>query len=79
MDQARARFRRAFQSGEKAIETLQKAQEIFEQAQQEVVQATPVPQVNASLVETSEALTGIFENVLNSDSGQPPDHLIQAI
>ena len=55
------------------MEALQKAEETFEQAQQEVVQAQmdldklmqeaplpgkPVPQVNVSLVKTSEALTG---------------------
>ena len=39
MDQARARFRRAVHSGEKALQALQKAQANFEQAQQEVMQA----------------------------------------
>ena len=38
-DQARARFRRVVESGEKAMQALQKAQENFEQAQQEVMQA----------------------------------------
>ena len=36
MDQARARFRRAVEAGEKAMLTLQKAQESFEQAQRHV-------------------------------------------
>ena len=36
MDQARARFRRAVDAGEKAMLTLQKAQESFEQAQKHV-------------------------------------------
>ena len=94
MDQARARFRRAVQSGKKALQALQKAQENFEQAQQEVMQAwtdldllmqeaplpvMPVPQVNVSLVKTSEVLTGIIENLWNPDAGQPPEHLTHAI
>ena len=94
MDQARARFRRAVESGEKAMEALQQAQENFEQAQQEVMQAQtdldllmqeaplpvmPVPQVNVSLVRTLEALTVIIENLWNPDAGQPPEHLIHAI
>ena len=77
MDQARARFRRAVEWGEKAMKALQKAQENLEQAQQEVVQAQtdldklmqeavlpvmPVPQVKVSLVKTVEDLTGIIEN-----------------
>ena len=60
------------------MEALQKAQENFEQAQQEVIQAQtdldkliqeaplpvmPVPQVNMSLVKSLEALTGIIENM----------------
>ena len=39
MDQARARLRRAVESGVKAMQLLQKAQANFEQAQQEVMQA----------------------------------------
>ena len=39
MDQAGAPFRRAVESGEKAMQVLQKAQENFEQVQQEVMQA----------------------------------------
>ena len=39
MDQARARFRRAVESGEKAMQVLQKAQENFEQVQQKGMQA----------------------------------------
>ena len=39
MDQARARFCRSVESGEVAMQALQKAQENFEQAQQEVMQA----------------------------------------
>ena len=77
MDQARARFRRAVEWGEKAMKAVQKAQENLEQAQQEVVQAQtdldklmqeavlpvmPVPQVKVSLVKTLEDLTGIIEN-----------------
>ena len=75
MDQARARFRRAVESGEKATEALQKGRATSEQAQQEVVAQTdldkfmqeaplpvvPVPQVDVSLVETLESLTGIVE------------------
>ena len=91
MDQARARFRRAVDSGEKAMEALQKAQVNFEQAQQEVMQAQtdlemlmqeaplpvmPVPQVSVSLVRTLEAWTSIIENMWNPDAGPPPDHLV---
>ena len=39
MDEARARFCRAVKSGENAMDTLQKTQETFERAQQEVVKA----------------------------------------
>ena len=39
MDQARARFRRALESGERAMEAPQKAQHNFEQAQEEELQA----------------------------------------
>ena len=39
MDQARARFRRAVEAGEKAKEAMPKAQANFEQAQQKAVQA----------------------------------------
>ena len=64
-------------------QALQKAQENFEQAQQEVmhaktdiemlVQEAPlpvmlVPQVNVSLVKTLEALTGIIENLWNLEA-----------
>ena len=94
MDQARARFRRAVESEEKAMQALQKAQKNFEEAQQEVMQAKtdldllvqeaplsvmPVPQVNVSLVRTLEALTGIIENLWTADAGQPPEHLTHAI
>ena len=85
MDQARARFRRAVESGEKVLETLQKAQENFEQApkwtwtsklmQEAPLPVTPVPQVNVSLIKTLEGLTGIIDNMWNPDAG----HLIQAI
>ena len=66
--------------------TLQNAQESFEQAQKEVIQAQmdldnlmqeaplPVlaaPQVNVSLVETLETLTGLVDNMWNPDAGQP--------
>ena len=37
--QARARFRRAVESGEKAMQALQKAQANFEPAQQEMMQS----------------------------------------
>ena len=73
------------------MKTVQKAQENFEQAQQEVVQAEidldkfmleapltivlPVQQVTVSLVKTLGGLTGIID----PDAGQPPDHLIHAI
>ena len=39
MDQAKARFRRAVEAGEEVMQALHKAQENFEQAQQEVMQA----------------------------------------
>ena len=77
MDQARARFRRAVESGEKAM--LQKALENFEQAQQEVMQAQPVPQVNMSLVKSLEALTAIVENMWNPCAGPLPENLVHAI
>ena len=69
------------------MQALQKAQETFEQAQQEVIQAQldmdklmqeaplPVPQVNVSLVKTLEALTGIIENIWNPDAGESPDQI----
>ena len=73
MDQGRDRCRLVVETGDKAMEAVQKAQETFDQAQQKVVQAqmdldklmqeaplpvNPVPQVNGSLVQTLEALTG---------------------
>ena len=76
------------------MQGLQKAQENFEQAQQEVMQAQtdlemlmqeaplpvmPAPQVNVSLVKSLEALTGLLENVWNPIPGPPPDSLIHAI
>ena len=69
---------------EKALQVLQKAQDNFEQAQQEVMQdaplpVMPVPQVNVSLVKTLEALTGIIEKLWNPDAGQAPENLIHAI
>ena len=85
MDQARARFLRAVEAGEKAQEAMLEAQASFEQAQQEVVQAQldlhrlmqeaplpamPAPQVNVSLVKSLEALT---------EAGPPPVQLIHAI
>ena len=82
MDQARARFRRAVQSGKKALQARQKAQENFEQAllmQEAPLPVMPVPHVNVSLVKTSEVLTGIIENLWNPDAGQPPEHLTHAI
>ena len=94
MDQARARFRRAVEAGEKAQGAMLKAQANFEQAQQEVIRAqmdldklmqeaplpvTPVPQVNVSLVKSVEALTGLIENMWNPEAGPPPDQLIHAI
>ena len=69
MDQARARFRRAVDVGEKAQEAMLKAQANFEQAQQEVMKAQsdlhkltqeaplaemPTPPVNMNLVKTCE-------------------------
>ena len=93
-DQARASFRRVVEAGEKALEALQMAQANLKQAQQEVIQAQtdldklmqeaplpvmPVPQVNVSLVQTLEALTGIIENMWNPDAGQPPEHLPEAV
>ena len=39
----------------------------------------PVPQVNMSLVQSSEALTGLIENLWNPEAGPPPDQLIHAI
>ena len=71
MGQARARFRRSVENGEKAWEAMHRAQEIFAQAQQEVLHAKldleklmqeasmPIPSathVSASLVKTEEAL-----------------------
>ena len=71
-------------------DTLQKAPETLEQAQQVVAQATtvfdklmqeaPLPvihvlQVNVRLVQALEALAGILENMWNPDAGQPPGHL----
>ena len=76
MDQARARFRRAVEAGEKAQDALQKAQANVEKSQQAVAQVRmdlnkvmqeaplpvmPVPQVNVSLVKSLEALTRIVE------------------
>ena len=81
MDQARARFRRAVEAGEKAQKAMLKAQANFEQAQQEVVQAQldlhklmqeaplpviPAPQVNVNLVKSLEALTGLVEKKVES-------------
>ena len=66
---------RAVEFGEKAMRALQKAQENFEQAQQEVM-----PRQNwRCSSRTLEALTGIIENLWNPDAGQPPEHLIQKI
>ena len=39
----------------------------------------PVPQVNMSMVKSSEALTGIIENLWNPDARPPPDDLVHAI
>ena len=76
------------------MEALQKAQETFEQAQQEVVQGQtdldlfmqeaplpvmPVPQVNVSLVKSLEAVTGLIENMWKPEAGPPPDQLIHTI
>ena len=81
MDQARARFRRAVEAGEKAMQALQKAHANFEKAQQEVIQAQmdldkfmqeaplpvmPVPQVNVSLVKSLEALTKNYRKHVES-------------
>ena len=84
MDQARARFRRAVETGEKAVQVLQKAQ-----AQQEILQAqtdlatlmkeAPLPQVNKSLVRNLEALTGIVENLWNPGTGPPSENLVNAL
>ena len=53
--------------------------ERFDKLMQEApLPVMPVPQVNVSLVKTVEALTGIVENMWNSDAGQPPEHLIHA-
>ena len=74
MDQARARFRRAVQAGEKAQEAMLKAQANFEQTQQEIVQAqqahagSPIAS-NASstsqrqLGQSLEAQTVLIENM----------------
>ena len=76
------------------MEAMQKAQETFDQAQQEVIQAQmvldqlmqeaplpvlAVPQFNVSLVKTLGALIGIIEHMWNPDAGQTPDHLTHAI
>ena len=94
MDQARARFRRALEACEKAQLAVLKAQEHFEQAKQEVIQAhsdlhnllqeaplpaMPSPQVNAGLVKSWESLTGQVENLWNPAAWPPPDQLVQAI
>ena len=92
MYQARARSRRAVEAGEKAQDAMLKAQADFEQAQQEVVQALsaswcgkppllamPAPQVTVNLVKSLEALTGLIQNMWNSEAGPPPDQLIHAI
>ena len=94
MDQARARFRRVVEAGEKAQAAMLNAQTNFEHAQQEVIQAhsdlhkllqeaplpaMPTPQVNAGLVKSLEALTGLVENLWNPVAGPPPDQLVQAI
>ena len=77
MDQARARFRRAVESGEKVM--LQKALENVEQAQQEVMQAQPVPQVNMSLVKIFGSLDINRRNMWNPYAGPPPENLVHAI
>ena len=71
-DQARARFRRVVEAGEKAQDAMLKAQANFEQAQQEMIKAQsdlhklmqeapllvmPAPQVNMNLAKSLEALT----------------------
>ena len=55
MDQARARFRRAVEAGEKAQDAVQKAQAKFEEAQQEVVQAQKDEQAHAGSPVASDA------------------------
>ena len=86
MDEARARFCRAVDAGEKAQEAMLEAQANFEQAQQEVKKARPemhklmqeaplsvmpAPQVNMNLVKSLEALTGLIENMWNPEAGPP--------
>ena len=76
------------------MQALQKAQENFEQAQQEVMQAQtdldllmqeaplpvmPVPQVNLDQVKSQEALTGIIENLWHPDAGPSPDNWVHTI
>ena len=93
MDQARARFRRAVESGEKAMRAAEGPGELRASAaggdaspdrigvlmQEAPLPVMPVAQVDVGLVKFLEALTGIIENLWNPDAGHPPDHLMHAI
>ena len=94
LDQARARFRRTVEAGEKAVKVMQRAQANLEQAQKDILEAQtdlatlmkeapvpvmPVPQINESLVKNVEALTGIIENLWNPSTGPPPEQLVNVL
>ena len=81
IDQARARFRRAVEAREKAMQAMLRTQVTFEQEQQKLLQAhtaleklmqdaklpvMSVPQVNMNLVRSLEALTGIVDKMWNT-------------
>ena len=84
MNQARARFKRAVEAGEKALEHVGKAQKIFAAAQEDVILAqtdleTCKSQVNASFFKTLDALTGAVERLWNPDARLPLEHLVRLI
>ena len=92
MDQGMARFRRSVENGEKAVEAMHKAQESKRNRRycrrrrtstgtrrRPCFRPPLAPHVNASLVETLEAWTGLVENMWDPDARQPPEHLVQAI
>ena len=88
MNQARARFRRAVEAGEKAqrprrtssaAEVVQAQLDLHKLMQEAPLPVMPAPQVNVNQVKSLEALTGLIENVWNPEAGPPPDPLIHAI
>ena len=89
MDQARARFRRTVEAGEKAVKVLQRAQANLEQAQQDILEAQTdlatlmkeesLPVMPVPHVKNLEALRGIIENLWNPGTGPTSEHLVNVL